>query len=102
MDAAIRHAVRHGAERVVVHGWSTGAAMALRAAAGSALRDRIAGLVLDSPVLDWEVTLRALVAARRTPAPLLPLAVRAAQGRTGAHAGRLAGAADPWPSASRR
>ncbi|MBM9622330.1 alpha/beta hydrolase [Streptomyces zhihengii] len=95
LDAAIRHAVRHGAERVVVHGWSTGAAMALRAAAGSALRDRIAGLVLDSPVLDWEVTLRALVAARRTPAPLLPLAVRAAQGRTGAHAGRLAGAADP-------
>lgn len=96
LDAAVRHAVRHGAERVVVHGWSTGAAMALRAAAGSGLRDRIAGLVLDSPVLDWEVTLRALVAARGTPAPLRPLAVRAALGRTGPHADRLSGAAEPW------
>ncbi|NBE55747.1 alpha/beta hydrolase [Streptomyces boluensis] len=83
LDAAIRYAVRYGAERVVLYGWSTGATMALRAAARSALRDRVAGLVLDSPVLDWEVTLRALASARRTPSALLPLAVRAAQGRAG-------------------
>jgi pimeloyl-ACP methyl ester carboxylesterase len=83
LEAAIRHAVLHGAERVVLHGWSTGATMALRAAARSAVRDRIAALVLDSPVLHWESTLRALAAARRTPRALLPLAVRAAQGRTG-------------------
>lgn len=34
-------------------------------------------------MLDWPVTLRALAAARGVPAALLPLAVRAAQGRTG-------------------
>ncbi|MGP4049080.1 alpha/beta hydrolase [Streptomyces sp. 2A115] len=96
LDAAIRHAVRHGAERVVLHGWSTGATMALRAAAHSALRDRISGLVLDSPVLSWEATLRALATARRTPGALLPLAVRAAQGRTGLGADRIQGAADPY------
>lgn len=95
LDAAIRHAVRYGAERVILHGWSTGAAMALHAAANCGLRDRISGLVLDSPVLDWEVTLRALATARRIPAPLLPLAVRAAQGSTGVHGDRLAEAADP-------
>ncbi|MGW7364890.1 alpha/beta hydrolase [Streptomyces sp. NPDC054841] len=95
LDAAIRFAVRDGAERVILHGWSTGASMALHAAANSALRDRIAGLVLDSPVLDWEATLRALAAARRLPGPLLPLAVRAAEGRTGLHADRLKAAADP-------
>ncbi|MFE7777517.1 alpha/beta hydrolase [Streptomyces sp. NPDC057445] len=95
LDAAIRHAVRGGAERVIVHGWSTGGSMALHAAANSAHRDRIAGLVLDSPVLDWEATLRALAAARRTPSFLLPLAVRAAQGRTGLHGDRLRQAADP-------
>ncbi|MFJ9036572.1 alpha/beta hydrolase family protein [Streptomyces sp. NPDC102406] len=95
LDAAIRHAVRHGARRVILHGWSTGAAMALHAAAHSALRDRIAGLVLDSPVLSWEATLRALAGARRTPAALLPLAVRAAQGRTGLGGDRYAEAADP-------
>ncbi|KPI04618.1 hypothetical protein OK074_4566 [Actinobacteria bacterium OK074] len=83
LDAALHHAVDRGARRVILHGWSTGATMALRTAAHSPLRDRICGLVLDSPVLDWETTLRALATARRTPGALLPLAVRAAQGRTG-------------------
>ncbi|WP_149180066.1 serine aminopeptidase domain-containing protein [Streptomyces sp. TRM49041] len=95
LDAAIHHAVRRGARRVVLYGWSTGAAMALHAAARSGLRDRIAGLVLDSPVLEWEATLRALATARRVPLPLLPLAVRAAQGRTGLHGSALREAADP-------
>lgn len=95
LDAAIRYAVRYGAEQVVLHGWSTGATMALRAAAHSAMRDRVSGLVLDSPVLSWETTLRALATARHTPGALLPLAVRAAQGRTGLHGDRIAEAADP-------
>ena len=63
--------------------------MALHAAVNSALRDRISGLVLDSPVLDWRTTLRALAAARGVPAALLPLAVRAAQGQTGLHGAPL-------------
>lgn len=95
LDAAIRYAVRYGARRVVLYGWSTGAAMALRAAARSPLRDHVSGLVLDSPVLNWEATLRALAAARGTPDLLLPLAVRAAQGRAGLRADRLTDAADP-------
>ncbi|MFB7210979.1 alpha/beta hydrolase [Streptomyces sp. NPDC056255] len=89
LDAAIRFAVRYGAEKVVLHGWSTGASMALLAAVNSALRDRICGLVLDSPVLDWATTLRALALARGVPAALLPLAVRAAEGQTGLHGARL-------------
>ncbi|MFI9546666.1 alpha/beta hydrolase [Streptomyces sp. NPDC052016] len=88
VDAAMHHAVRYGAERVVLLGWSTGATMALRAADRSGLRDLVSGLVLDSPVLDWQATLRALAAARHTPGALLPLAVRAAQGRTGLDAPR--------------
>ncbi|GGW86348.1 alpha/beta hydrolase [Streptomyces lomondensis] len=90
LDAAIRYAVRYGARQVVLHGWSTGATMALRAAERSGLRDRVSGLVLDSPVLHWETTLRALAAARHTPGVLLPLAVRAAQGRTGLYGDRVA------------
>ncbi|MGW1872393.1 alpha/beta hydrolase [Streptomyces sp. NPDC001975] len=95
LDAAIRYAVRYGARRVVLYGWSTGATMALRAAAHSALRERVSGLVLDSPVLSWEATLRALAQARHTPEPLLPLAVRAAQGRAGLHADHVGDPVDP-------
>ncbi|MEU1272332.1 alpha/beta hydrolase [Streptomyces sp. NPDC005799] len=93
LDAAIRHAVGNGAQRVVLLGWSTGATMAMRATAHSGLRDRVSGLILDSPVLSWATTLRALAAARRTPGALLPLAVRAAQGRTGMEGDRSAAAA---------
>lgn len=95
VDAAIRYAVRYGAEQVVLHGWSTGATMALYAAADSALRERVAGLVLDSPVLDWQATVRALASARHTPRALQPVVVRAAQGRAGFGPGRLNRAADP-------
>ncbi|MEU5806801.1 alpha/beta fold hydrolase [Streptomyces sp. NPDC047718] len=95
VDAAIRYALRYGARRVVLHGWSTGAAMALHAAERSALADRIAGLVLDSPVLDWHATLRALVTARHTPAALVPFAVRAAEGRAGLRAGHQRPGEDP-------
>ncbi|WP_328762346.1 alpha/beta hydrolase family protein [Streptomyces sp. NBC_00272] len=95
VDAAIRYALRYGADRVVLHGWSTGAAMALRAVERSALADRICGLVLDSPVLDWHTTLRALVAARRTPAALVPFAVRAAEARAGLGVDRRPPGADP-------
>ncbi|MGW6689299.1 alpha/beta hydrolase [Streptomyces sp. NPDC054961] len=95
LDAAIRYALRYGARRIVVHGWSTGATMALHAVERSALADRICGLVLDSPVLDWQATLRALVAARRTPGPLLSLAVKAAEGRAGLRADHPAPGSDP-------
>ncbi|MEV7470171.1 hypothetical protein AB0O20_27260 [Streptomyces kronopolitis] len=95
LDAAIRYAVRYGARAVVLYGWSTGATMALRAATRSALRDRISGLVLDSPVLDRGATVRALAGARRVPRALLPLVVRAAEGSTGVPLDRPADAVDP-------
>jgi uncharacterized protein len=111
VEAAIRYAVRHGAGQVVLHGWSAGASMALRAAEELSSRrsgtgtaadggtdgaavGRIAGLVLDSPVLDWWATVRALAASRHTPRALLPLAVRAAQGRAHVEPERLRHVAD--------
>nr|WSX52533.1 hypothetical protein OG409_28525 [Streptomyces sp. NBC_00974] len=95
LDAAIRYALRYGARRIVLHGWSTGATMALRAVERSALAERICGLVLDSPVLDWQATLRALAAARHTPGPLLSLTVKAAEGRAGLRADHGEAGSDP-------
>lgn len=60
LDAALGWALRNGARRVALYGWSTGATMALRTAAESAAADAVAGLVLDSPVLDWRAAVRAL------------------------------------------
>ncbi|MDT0453492.1 alpha/beta hydrolase [Streptomyces hesseae] len=97
LDAAVRYAVRNGARRVVLYGWSTGATMALLTAlrdTGSALSDRVAGVVLDAPLLDWPAALGAL-AAHRLPAALIPLAVRATEGRTGLAPEGLLAAADP-------
>jgi alpha-beta hydrolase superfamily lysophospholipase len=95
LDAAMRYAVDNGADRIVLFGWSTGAAMALRALAGSAVRDRVSGLVLDSPVLDWRSTVRAAAGSNGVPGALMPLAVRATEGRTGLRREGITDAADP-------
>jgi alpha-beta hydrolase superfamily lysophospholipase len=95
LDAAMRYAVEYGADRIVLFGWSTGATMALRALAESAVRDRVSGLVLDSPVLDWRSTVRAVAESNGVPGALMPLTVRAAEGRTDPYAERRTDAADP-------
>jgi pimeloyl-ACP methyl ester carboxylesterase len=104
LDAAMRYAVEYGAERIVLYGWSVGATMALHAHRLSPVRDRVAGLVLDSPVLDWRATVGAAADRHGLPAPFKPLAVRAAEGRWGSRAGegqrpaRMGAApADPAP-----
>jgi pimeloyl-ACP methyl ester carboxylesterase len=53
LDAAMRHAVDHGAERLVLVGWSMGATIALHAAARSVLRSQIDAMILVCPALDW-------------------------------------------------
>ncbi|MGO1508144.1 MAG: alpha/beta hydrolase family protein [Microbacteriaceae bacterium] len=58
VDAAISYALRHGAERVLLMGWSMGGAIALQTAVSSGNRQAIAGLVLDSPVVDWRTVLK--------------------------------------------
>lgn len=59
VDAAIGYAIRRGAERIVFFGWSMGAAIALQLAHRTGYRDLVAGLVLDSPVLDWRSVIQA-------------------------------------------
>ncbi|MGW8483816.1 alpha/beta hydrolase family protein [Microbacterium sp. NPDC055903] len=58
VDAAIAYALRHGARRVILMGWSMGGALVLQAAVSSGSRGAIAGLVLESPVVDWRTVLR--------------------------------------------
>ncbi|MEO7753891.1 MAG: alpha/beta fold hydrolase [Terracoccus sp.] len=53
IEAAMAWAVSHGAERILLMGWSMGGAIALQVIDSSALADRVVGVVLDSAVLDW-------------------------------------------------
>ena len=57
--AAVRYAIARGAERIVLFGWSMGGAIALQVAADDEFEGVIDRLVLDSPVLDWHVTIAA-------------------------------------------
>ncbi|HEX5730866.1 alpha/beta hydrolase, partial [Microbacterium sp.] len=56
-DAAVGFARRRGARRILLMGWSMGGAIALQLELNSAHRDVIAGLILESPVVDWRAVL---------------------------------------------
>jgi pimeloyl-ACP methyl ester carboxylesterase len=59
VDAAIQYAIEHGARQIVLVGWSMGAQVALQLAARPGYSQLIAGVVLESPVLDWVATIKA-------------------------------------------
>lgn len=58
VDAAITYALDHGATRIVLMGWSMGGATVLQCLLSSPHADRIDGVVLESPVVDWVAVLR--------------------------------------------
>lgn len=94
VDAAVSYALRHGAERVILMGWSMGGAVALQTAVNSGNRDRIAGLILESPVIDWRTVLRFQAREAGMHAPLPDLAMSALSVPLTA---RLSGAEDAIP-----
>lgn len=75
VDAAVGFARRAGARRILLMGWSMGGAIALQLALNSAHRDRIVGLLLDSPVVDWRVVLQYQAELMGLPQPVTALAI---------------------------
>lgn len=94
VDAAVGFARRHGARRVILMGWSMGGAIALQLSLHSAHRDTIAGLILESPVVDWRVVLGYQAGLMHVPATVTALAIRALKSDW---ASPLAGAGAPIP-----
>ncbi|MFE9426117.1 alpha/beta hydrolase [Kitasatospora sp. NPDC006697] len=95
VDAAIRFAKEAGAGRIVLYGWSVGATAVLQTAARSDLRHHLAGLVLDSPVLDPAASVRGVAARAGVPGELVGrLGAWAAEGRTGVDLAGFARIAD--------
>ncbi|GAB3601893.1 alpha/beta hydrolase [Microbacterium aureliae] len=77
VDAAVGFARRRGARRIVLMGWSMGGAIALQLSLHSAHRSAIAGVVLESPVIDWRVVLDYQAHEQRIPPAVAKLAVGA-------------------------
>jgi uncharacterized protein len=53
VEAAVQHAVEHGAREVLLVGWSMGAAIVLQLLDRSPLAGLVSRVVLDGPVIDW-------------------------------------------------
>lgn len=79
VDAAVGFARRRGAKRVLLMGWSMGGAIALQLSLNSAHRDAIAGLILESPVVDWRLVLEYQARALKVPGAVSGLAIGALQ-----------------------
>jgi alpha-beta hydrolase superfamily lysophospholipase len=91
VDAAIGYARRAGARRVVVMGWSMGGAITLQLELNSPHQDVLAGIILESPVVDWRVVLDYQARAMRLPAPVTGLALSALGSEWGSPVARTGG-----------
>lgn len=74
VDDAIRYAVRRGARSVTLGGWSMGGAICMQVLAQSDRADRVTGVFLDCPVLDWGDVLRHHARTNNLPTPIALLA----------------------------
>jgi len=70
VEAAILYALDHGAEQVVLMGWSMGGATVLQAVTRSRVASVVSGVVLESPVVNWVDTLMYQGEAMSLPGPV--------------------------------
>lgn len=70
VDAAVQYAIEQGATRVTLVGWSMGGTACIVAAAQGDHRDRIDGMILDSPAVDWPALLEHQARLHRAPGVL--------------------------------
>ena len=92
VEAAMRFAIAHGAEELVLMGWSMGGATVLQALTRAEFGSRVIGIVLESPVVDWIATLDFQVELRRLPGLVRFLVIQLFRRRWG---GLLTGLAEP-------
>ncbi|MEQ3551307.1 alpha/beta fold hydrolase [Pseudonocardia nematodicida] len=83
VEAAAAYAAVHGAERLVLVGWSMGAAVGGAFLDRSAHAGAVAAVVWDAPLLDWRRTLRRQARNRALPPSLAGLAGRVTERRIG-------------------
>jgi pimeloyl-ACP methyl ester carboxylesterase len=89
LEAAARYALSNGAERLIICGYSMGGAITMSFMARSALAGRVAGLILDAPMLHFERTVQHGAARLGVPLRLLAVSNRIVSARYGLDWGEL-------------
>jgi pimeloyl-ACP methyl ester carboxylesterase len=56
LEGAVRYAIEHGGEQLILMGYSMGGAMILNFLYQSQLADKVVGIILDAPMLDFGAT----------------------------------------------
>ncbi len=73
VKGAVQYALDHGAEQVVLVGYSTGAALDLSFLENSNLANHVAAIVFDSPNIDMGATVRFAATKRTLPGTPIPV-----------------------------
>ncbi|GLZ34506.1 alpha/beta hydrolase [Lentzea sp. NBRC 105346] len=89
VESAIRYAQGQGAQKVILYGWSMGGAIVGQTLGQSALAASVVGVVLDSPVTNWSMTLDLQAENRGVPVFLTPVAELVSGWRAGIEFGRF-------------
>jgi alpha-beta hydrolase superfamily lysophospholipase len=74
LQAAVRYALKRGARRVVLYGFSMGGTIAADMLDRSMHSHDVAAVVLDAPVLDWDAAVQLAAQRRRVPGVLTAVA----------------------------
>lgn len=85
LQAAVRYALKRGARRVVLYGFSMGGTIVADMLDRSMHSHDVAGVALDAPVLDWNAAVQLAAHRRRVPGVLTAVAEWLVAVRTGFH-----------------
>jgi pimeloyl-ACP methyl ester carboxylesterase len=67
VESAVVYAAEQGAQEIVLIGWSMGGAIAMQTVSRSWTAERVKGVILDAPVLDWRDVLAHQARLNRVP-----------------------------------